>query len=83
MARLSCVISEKLDALSERASECVKLDYVRLHAERAGYYCAIYEAYGEDNKVACKVCDISYPDGSLLHLEFDVESGALTLNSPY
>lgn len=44
---------------------------------------SVYQAYNENNEISCTTMDVSFKDNSLLHLEFDLDTNLLTVNSPY
>ena len=44
---------------------------------------SVYQAYNENNEISCTTIDVSFKDNSLLHLEFDLDTNLLTVNSPY
>ena len=82
MARMSCMVSDYLDYRKDNR-ENVDIDYIRENCEMYGYLLSVYEAYNEDNVVSCIVCDITFTDGSELHLEYDMTGTIMRTNSPY
>lgn len=79
---MASMVSDYLDYRKDNR-ENVGIDYIRENCEMYGYLLSVYEAYNEDNVVSCIACDITFADGSLLHLEFDKTGRTMQVNSPY
>lgn len=83
MNRLSIRFSNMFDILLSDKLVSLWFAQTFLNEFECIYNTSIYQAYNENNEISCTTMDVSFKDNSLLHLEFDLDTNLLTVNSPY